>query len=93
MKFGSLSPNRVEAIDGALQRLYEYFLIEHDIDKAFRITEGKIHNDDGENNYFKITEIPIQERICVPQKLDYNTKDNYKFTIKERIKILFKGKV
>ncbi len=93
MKLGSVSPFRKEALDIILHNLYERLLEEQKIKKAFLIIEETIFEQGKEKYYFKMNDIAIHEDIYIPPKLEQIPYHSNSFTFKERIKILFKGKI
>lgn len=90
MKLGSVSSFRNEALDIILHNLYKRLLEEPIVKKAFLITEETIFEQGEEKYYFKINDIAIHEDIYIPPK---NTYRSDKFTFRERLKIMFKGKL
>lgn len=97
MKIGATSFLRKEALDTLLHRLYEELLKEPIVKKAFLIEEELYFEAGNEYKYFKIKEIPIEtEHLIIPSGVELGiglTKIDKKLTIKERLKILFKGTI
>lgn len=93
MKLGSRSFFRKEALDGLLHRLYEELLQEATIKKAFLIEESQYNVGGNDYTYFKLRDIPIREEIYMPREMKTIPYHSNNFTIKERIKILFKGRL
>jgi len=93
MRLGSVSLFRKEALDIILHNLYKRLLEEPIVKTAFLITEETIFEQGEEKYHFKINDIAIHEDIYIPPKLEQIPYHSNNFTFKERIKILFKGKI
>lgn len=97
MKFGSRG--REYEQDYALSELFNHiedYIITNNINEiCLRIS--KIKNIDIERGFKEVTfianEIPIQEVYYTPPKLDMIPYHSNKFTMKERLKIMLKGKL
>lgn len=88
---------RKEALDTLLHRLYEELLKEPIVKKAFLIEEELYFEAGNGYKCFNIKEIPIEtEHLIIPSEMKLGlglTKIDKKLTIKERLKILFKGTI
>lgn len=97
MKLGATSLWRTDALDRLLHRLYDELLKEPLIRKSFIITEEQRYSVGHGYTHFKIRDIPIEtEHLVIPSDVELklgSTKIYKKYTMKERLKILFRGRL
>lgn len=93
MKLGSSCVFRSEALHGILRELDKRLIEETRVNKAFHILEETIFERGEEITHFRIYEIPIQEVCYTPPKLGRIPFHDNSYTFRERIKILFKGRL
>lgn len=97
MKFGGRGPEYEKGyvLHELFERISEYILTTNLKEYAFRISRfDDIDEQTGKKRImFTSNDIPIRETVYTHPKLDNIPFHSSKFTFKERIKILFKGRL